>query len=165
MKKFTIPLLFFCICSQAVANNSKCWDISGRDDKSRPDIICKNLTQEFILSFKGETREKVIERMTSPGSQPSDDVIHYLSNAKTYNGDINFQFSDNKVTAITAIVGDDNYTLVWNAKNNFSCSDFPASNKKCPKNIITPTGMLGLKADSPEAISIQEVLDPYTERQ
>ncbi len=163
MKKLLLGLLSIFIFSLAAADNSQCWDsITGQDDESRPDVICKELTQQFILSFRGATREQVVERMTSTGAQPSDDVLHYLSNAEKYGGDINFEFIDNKVAVITAVVGDDNYSLVWNAKNNFFCSSLPGSDKKCPKHIISPTDMLGFKPDSPEAKSIQAALDRLT---
>lgn len=166
MKNFIGCLFLVLIASSSFADNSKCWGgVTGEDDKSRPDIVCKELTQEFVLSFKGQSREEVIERMTSPGAQPSSDVIHYLSNAEHYDGDINFKFSGNKVTAITAVIGENNYNLVWEANGNFFCSDFPSSKKKCPKGIITPTAMLGLKADSPEAVDIDETIKKYTQDQ
>lgn len=139
----------------AMAENSKCWG-GGQDDKSRPDVVCTPLTEKFILSFKGATREEVVKRMTSGGTS-KDDGIHYLSNDEKYDGDLNFVFRDDKVAIIFASVGENFHKLIWNKADNFFCSDFPESENKCSN--VDPEKQLiemGVSKDQIESLSAQQ---------
>jgi hypothetical protein len=120
------------------AENSKCWGL-GTDDKSRPDISCRELTEVFLLSMRGATRAQVIAAMNA-GGRPVEGGLHFISNygmgSRGFFGDVNFKFDTNgRVDIITGFVdqagGASGMEFIWNAEKGFLCSDFPKSRTRC----------------------------------
>jgi len=118
----------------AYANNARCW--GGVDDKGRPDVTCTSLTEQLLLGLRNANRQQVIKAMDADG-RPIEGGIHYLSNAKTYSGDVNLLFEDGRVLVIYALVqptdGSKNLEFIWNAERP-GCSDFRESRKRCNDN-------------------------------
>ena len=126
-----VVLLGFSI--PAFADNSECWG-SGGDDKRRPEISCKPLTEKFLLSLRGLTHQQVITVMGAVGQPVDNGGLHYIAKTKTYSGFILITFSDDRVTNISATVQptDDAHALefIWNSSGAM-CSDFPKSQHRC----------------------------------
>ena len=124
---------------RASADNSTCWGL-GSDDKTLPDIACRELTEPFLRSMIGVTRAQVLAAMNAPGRTDSAGSLHFISNygmgARGFSGFVNFGFDANdKVLLITAVVdragGPSNMQFVWNGGNGYLCSNFPHSQKRC----------------------------------
>jgi hypothetical protein len=126
------------LSTAAHAENSKCWGL-GTDDKSRPDISCRELTEAFLLSMRGATRTQVLAAMNA-GGRPVDGGLHFISNygmgSRGFSGDANFRFDGNdRVNLITGSIdqagGASNMEFIWNAEKGFLCSDLPGSRARC----------------------------------
>lgn len=126
-----VVLLGFSI--SAFADNSECWGISG-DDKRRPEISCKPLTEKFLLSLRDLTRQQVIMAMGAAGQPVDNGGLHYIANTKTYSGFMLITFSNDRVSNIDATVlpTDDAHALefIWSTSDGM-CSDFPKSKHHC----------------------------------
>ena len=118
--------------ASAFADNSMCWG-NGADDRSRPEITCRPLTEELLLSLRNATRAEVVKAMNAQG-RDVEIGLHYLSNAPTYSGYANFSFEGDRVTIINAIIspadGSKNLDFIWNAHVQ-GCSDFSGSRNRC----------------------------------
>jgi hypothetical protein len=118
----------------AQAHNAACWG-RGRDDVTRPDIVCPSLIEAFVMSLKGATRTDVVRAMNGPGvTRGNPDALHFTSNHdyghSGYRGDINFLFRGDTVVQITALAQDVNiepdYEYIW-IDGEGECSDYPGS--------------------------------------
>jgi hypothetical protein len=115
----------------AIAGNAACWG-----DDRRQDISCRALTENFLLSMRGATKDQVQKAMGVLG-RPIDDGLHFISNnsegSRFGSGDVNFMFnSDGQVAVIYGLLDLPNETgtaeFIWNREKLPSgCSDLPHS--------------------------------------
>jgi hypothetical protein len=103
--------------------------------KTRPDFTCVPLTDRLLVSLEGSTKTEVIKAMKANG-RPVDNnkVLHFVSTADRYSGDMNFQFENDTVVLIFGVVDSEAGTsmeFVWNPSYHGPaanpCSDLPGS--------------------------------------
>jgi hypothetical protein len=100
-----------------------------------PDFTCVTITEQLLLSLHNATKEQVIKTMKANGRPTSKeyDVLHFLS---VTNGDVNFQFENDKAVIIFGVVDDapSGVNFIWNQAQSFACSDLPGSHyARCNK--------------------------------
>jgi hypothetical protein len=103
------------------------------------------LTDRLLVSLEGATKTDVAKAMKAIGrplGKGEEDVLHFVSVADRYSGDMNFEIKDDRVVRIFGIVdsGENGPTLsfTWNPAYNgplpSACSDLPGSHyAKCDK--------------------------------
>jgi hypothetical protein len=110
--------------------NSDCWG-----DNSRQDISCRPLTEAFLLSMRGASRDAVVKAMGVEG-RPTKDGLHFISNyaqGQTWgSGIVNFTFdSKGDVSIIDGDLDPPNLVgksagFLWNSQLlPGGCSDLP----------------------------------------
>jgi hypothetical protein len=119
MRKITITTLaaLLCFTGVAYADNAACWG-----DDSRVDITCVKITEQLLLSLRGQTIEPVRKALKAPG-RSVESGLHFLSNysrgEKTGSGDVNVTFEDGRATAVNASVDSPGkagrFEFIWNA--------------------------------------------------
>jgi hypothetical protein len=119
------------------AGNAQCWG-----DDSRQDISCRALTENFLLSMRGATRDEIIKAMGVTGREV-ELGLHFISNyskgEREGSGIVNFSFDGTgHVSVITADVDHagskgPSMEFIWNASTSPLpfCSDFPGSRSRC----------------------------------
>ena len=101
----------------AHADNAACWG-----DESREDITCVKVTEDLLLSLRGQTIGAVRKAMKAPG-RGIENGLHFLSNysrgEKTGSGDVNVFFEDGRATVVNASVDSSGkpgqFEFIWNA--------------------------------------------------
>jgi hypothetical protein len=81
----------------AGAARANCLEAWPPDMKTRPDFSCVPLTDRLLASLEGATKAEVIKGMRAIGRPlgPNEkDVLHFVSVADRYSGDINFEIKD-----------------------------------------------------------------------
>jgi hypothetical protein len=107
--------------------------------KTRPDFTCVPLTDRLLVSLQGATKAEVMKAMKANGRPVDHDkVLHFVSTADRYSGDMNFKMEDDKVVLIFGRVDLDNSghtgDFIWNPAYPHQCSDLPGSNyARCEK--------------------------------
>jgi hypothetical protein len=71
---FTMRAAFLCFAGVAHADNAACWG-----DGSRKDITCIKITEQLLLSLRGQTIEAVRKAFKAPGRRGGNG-LHFLSN-------------------------------------------------------------------------------------
>ncbi|MGH7079181.1 MAG: hypothetical protein ACREFU_13945 [Acetobacteraceae bacterium] len=113
--------------------NGSCWGPTDHGDNGRPDISCRALTEDFLMSMRGKTKAEV-QRAMGVNGRPDNDGLHFISNyargAKYGSGDINFLFKGNRAVVIFGSLDLPNEAgsadFIWNAKLlPAGCSDLP----------------------------------------
>ena len=91
-----------CLAGVARADSTACWD-----DESREDVTCVKVTEELLLSLRGQTIEAVRKAMKAPG-RGIENSLHFLSNysrgEKPGSRDVNVIFEDGRATVVSASV-------------------------------------------------------------
>ena len=132
--------------------NTECWG-----DDTRQDISCRALTEDFLLSMRGATKDEVIKAMNVGGREITSG-LHFISNyskgERWGSGDANFTFdAEGRVSVIAASIDPPGMAgkhadFIWNAfaspslgdeidrsTKNFKrepvCSDFSGKPAKC----------------------------------
>jgi hypothetical protein len=118
------------VAEQPTTGNVACWG-----DPGRPDISCRQLTEGFLLSLRGATREQVRAAMGVEGRPvPIPNTIRFLSNyskgERIGTGAVNFRFDkDGRADLINGDVDDPAghfYDFIWNRELlPNGCSDLP----------------------------------------
>ena len=107
-----------CLAGVARADSTACWD-----DESREDVTCVKVTEELLLSLRGQTIEAVRKAMKAPG-RGIENSLHFLSNysrgEKPGSGDVNVIFEDGRATVVSASVDSSRkqqgqFEFIWNA--------------------------------------------------
>ena len=103
------------------------WALSHQ--KEPPDFTCVSITEQLLMSLHGATKAQVIKAMKAngkPSSNPKYDTLHFLS---ITNGDVNFQFENDKAVIIFGVVDDapSGVNFIWNPAQSLACSDLPGS--------------------------------------
>ena len=115
--------------------NGECWGPADHSDNGRPDISCRALTENFLMSMRGRTEAQIQEAMGVKG-RPIDNGLHFISNyreGQEYgSGDINFLLDHGRVTVIFGSLDLPNASgdadFIWNEKLlPKGCSDLPHS--------------------------------------
>ncbi len=141
MRKTTIALVSLAIASVflfAGAARANCLEAWPPDMKTRPDFTCVPLTDRLLVSLEGATKAEVIKAMKANGRPlgiNEQNVLHFVSTADRYGGDMNFQFENDKVVRIFGVVdseaGASTMEFVWNPSYHGPaanpCSDLPGS--------------------------------------
>ncbi len=131
----TIAIASAFLCARARATCLEAWP---PDMKTRPDFTCVSLTDRLLVSLEGATKAEVIKAMRANGrplGQDEKDVLHFVSVADRYSGDMNFEIKDDRVVRIFGIVdsGENGSILsfIWNPSYHGPaanpCSDLPGS--------------------------------------
>jgi hypothetical protein len=122
--------------------NGSCWGPADHGDNGRPDISCRALTEDFLLSLRGKTAAEVRAAMGVNGRDdngytalPQPKFLHFIGNYsrganENKDGDMNFLFdAGGHVSVIYGSFDDDhNSAYIWNAKLlPNGCSDLPSS--------------------------------------
>ena len=124
--------------------NSECWGkpSAGLEALDRQDISCRALTEKFLLSMEGATREEVIEAMGVKGRDAYEGkALHFISNYSMGeawgSGVVNFTFDeDGKASIIEADIdapassGLPHVDFLWNRDLQYICSGLPGSSLK-----------------------------------
>jgi hypothetical protein len=153
MRKITITTLaaLLCFAGVAHADHAACW---GND--SRGDITCIKITEQLLLSLRGQTIEAVRNALKAPGRSVDETGLHFLSNysrgEKAGSGDVHVTFEDGRATAVNASVDSPGkagqFEFIWNAyavpalgsdidrttrdfRRTPFCSDFSGKPSKC----------------------------------
>jgi hypothetical protein len=147
---FTTLAALLCFAGVAHADNAACWG-----DDSRGDITCNKITEQLLLSLRGQTIEAMRKAFKAPG-RSVENGLHFLSSysrgEKTGSGDVNFTFEDGRATAVSASVDSPDkagqFEFIWNAyaapalgneidratkdfRRALFCSDFSGRPAKC----------------------------------
>jgi hypothetical protein len=112
--------------------NAECWG-----DAERQDVSCRQLTESFLLSLRGATREQVRTAMGVEGREvPISNTIRFLSNyskgTRVGSGAFNVRFDkDGRADIIYGDIDDPAghfYDFMWNRELlPGGCSDLPGS--------------------------------------
>jgi hypothetical protein len=146
-----VAIVVVCLAGAAHAENSACWG-----DDSRGDITCVKITQQFLLSLRGQGIEVVRKLMKAPGRELQAHILHFISNydrgREIGAGTVNVTFEDGRAIIVAASVdstGDaGQIDFVWNvyaapplgeefdrSTKDFGrqpyCSDFSGRSEKC----------------------------------
>jgi hypothetical protein len=132
--------------------NAECWG-----DDSRQDISCRALTESFLFSMRGATKQEIIKVM-NVGGREIGGGLHFISNyskgERWGSGSVNFTFDEEgRVSVIVASIDPPNMDgksvdFIWNvyaapplgkeidrSTKDFArqpyCSDFSGSSAKC----------------------------------
>ena len=130
----TLAVIFALIwcCTEASANCLEAWGLN-----QRPEITCVPLTDSLLVRLEGVTKAELIRAMKAPGITKVDDgrmILHFVSAADRFSGDMNFELTGDRVSLIFGIV-DEGMQFIWNPRYQGSlpgiCSDLP--NSRYPK--------------------------------
>jgi hypothetical protein len=113
-----MAITIFCLSNMAHAENAACWG-----DKSRDDITCVNITENLLLSLRGQDMESVRNAMNAPGVRRQPHSLHFISNyskgRNTGSGTVNVFFEAGRAYIVGASVDSagsaEGLTFVWNA--------------------------------------------------
>jgi hypothetical protein len=137
--------MVFVVCGFAGANaRAHCLETWPPDMNARPDFTCVSLTDGLLVSLEGATKADVTKAMKAIGRPfvGEEAVLHFVSVADRYSGDMNFAFEGDHVVRIFGIVdsGGSGKTMsfIWNPAYHGSlpsaCSDLPGSHyPRCEK--------------------------------
>jgi hypothetical protein len=114
------------------AAHANCLEAWPPDMKTRPDFTCVPLTDRLLVSLQGATKAEVIKAMKANGRPVDHDkVLHFVSTADRYSGDMNFEIEGDKVVRIFGVVDSAANTssikFIWNPAYPDMCSDLPGS--------------------------------------
>jgi len=112
---------------------------SEQDRKSRPEISCQKLTEQFLLGLRGAKRNGVEQAIKAVGKRINEDGLHFISayqdeDVKGGSGIANFEFENGEVILITASIDAKDRPhsrFMWNGRTGFSCSDLGSSSRTC----------------------------------
>ncbi len=115
--------------------NAGCWG-----DDNRQDITCRALTENFLISMEGATKDEVVKAMNVNGRDLGG-ALHYISNysrgERWGSGFVNFSFNgEGRVSVIYADLDPPNMKgksaeFIWNAAElPAGCSDLPGTHMK-----------------------------------
>jgi hypothetical protein len=124
--------VFLALASPAYATCSEAWP---PDMKTRPDYTCVPLTDRLLVSLQGATKEQVTKAMKANGRLVDDTVLHFVSVADHFSGDMNFKIEGDRVILIFGMVDGEkgkNMSFTWNPayQGGYACSDLPGSHYK-----------------------------------
>ena len=114
-----VAMLVFSVLTtgKAYAGNAACWD-----DDSRVDISCTRITEDLLLSFRGQTQASVRKTMQAVGRETGMGtrfISNYARGEKTGSGGLNVVFDEGRVVVIRATVdtpaNGGRLEFIWNA--------------------------------------------------
>jgi hypothetical protein len=118
------------LCSGARASCLEAWP---PDMKVGPEFTCVPITERLLVSLEHATKAQVIRAMKADG-RPIEIDLHFASNAEGYSGDVNFEFENETVVLIFAMVDTESgppLEFTWNSNYTGDlpnpCSDLPES--------------------------------------